>query len=155
LEARTGSDFYNQRFESTSIFWRRGDLSTTSSTPESTEAAPSILIADDDKDFREMVRQYAHHLGRTTWEASNGLEALWIVKHQRPDVVLLDLRMPRVDGFETLRHIRKFDPSIRLVIVTGDGSDETRHRVESLGLEFLFKPVTLETLETLFARRSV
>jgi hypothetical protein len=49
----------------------------------------------------------------------------------------------------------EFDPSIRLVIVTGDGSRETRERVESLGLEFLFKPVTLETLETLFARRSV
>ena len=123
--------------------------------PATATAAPSILIADDDHDFREMVSQYAHHLGRTTWEATNGLEALWIVKHERPDVVLLDLRMPRVDGFETLRHIRKFDPSIRLVIVTGDGSHETRHRVESLGLELLLKPVTLEALASLFAPRAV
>jgi CheY-like chemotaxis protein len=132
-------------------------MRTSSISPEPTvaTAAPSILVADDDQDFRDMVRQYAHHLGRTTWEASNGLEALWIVKHQRPDVVLLDLRMPRVDGFETLRHIRKFDPSIRLVIVTGDGSDETRRRVESLGLELLLKPVLLDALDALFVTQSV
>jgi CheY-like chemotaxis protein len=86
------------------------------------------------------------------WEATNGLEALWIVKHQRLELVLLDLRMPRVDGFETLRHIRRFDPSIRIIIVTGDVSDETRRRVEDLELELLSKPFTLEALDAMLDR---
>ncbi len=100
-----------------------------------------------------MLCDYARKRGYTTWEATNGLEALWIVKHQRPELVLLDLRMPRVDGFETLRHIRKFDPSIRVVIVTGDVSDETRQRVESLGLDLLVKPVTLDALDVVLGDR--
>jgi CheY-like chemotaxis protein len=129
-----------------------GEMRTTSVQTDSTTpaAVPSVLIADDDNDFREMVRQYADHLGRTTWEATNGVEALWIVKHQRPDLVLLDLTMPRVDGFETLRHIRKFDPSIRIIVITGDGSDDTRRRVEGLGLELRLKPVLLDELDAIF-----
>lgn len=113
----------------------------------------SVLVVEDDDPVRNMLCDHARDRGCTTWEAANGLEALWIVKHQRPDLVLLDLRMPRVDGFETLRHIRKFDPSIRVVIVTGDMSDETRHRVESLGLELLVKPVTLDALDAVLADR--
>lgn len=112
--------------------------------------ARAVLVVDDDKDFREMVCAYARHLGRATWEATNGLEALWIVKHERPGLVLLDLGMPRVDGFETFRHIRKFDPSIRIIVVTGDGSDDTRRRVESFGLELRLKPVLLDDLAAIF-----
>jgi two-component system response regulator (stage 0 sporulation protein F) len=110
----------------------------------------AVLVVDDDKDFRELLRDYAREQGQTIWEAANGLEALWIAKHQRPDLVFLDLRMPRLDGFETLRHMRKFDPRIHLVIVTGDTSDDTRRRVESLGVELLLKPVTIDALAVIF-----
>ena len=100
-----------------------------------------------------MIGDYARDRGYTAWEARNGLEALWIVKHHRPEIVLLDLRLPRLDGFETVRHICKFDPAIRIIIVTGDVSDETRHRVESLGLELLLKPFTLDALEAMLGSR--
>jgi CheY-like chemotaxis protein len=113
----------------------------------SASAIRSVLVVEDDDRVRNMLCDYARSHGCTTWEARNGLEALWIVKHERPALVLLDLRMPRVDGFETLRHIQRFDPSIRIVIVTGDVSDETRRRVESLGLELLLKPVMLDALD--------
>ncbi len=119
----------------------------------SPSAIRSVLVVEDDDRVRNMLCDHARNRGYTTWEASNGLEALWIVKHQRPELVLLDLRMPRVDGFETLRHIRKFDPSIRVVIVTGDVSDETRQRVESLGLDLLVKPVTLDALDAVLVDR--
>ena len=117
--------------------------------PAVNTAVPSLLIVDDDEDFRQLVSDYARHLGTATWTAKNGLEALWVVKHERPPLVLLDLRMPRLDGFGTIGHIQKFDPSIRIVVVTGDGADETRSRVEALGLKLLLKPVTLETLREL------
>lgn len=110
----------------------------------------SVLVVDDDPGMRNMLLDYARSRGCATWEATNGLEALWIVKHHRPHLVLLDLRMPRLDGFDTIRHIQKFDPTIRIVIITGDPSDDTRHRIEALGLELLLKPFTLDALGEMF-----
>ena len=58
--------------------------------------------------------------------------------------------MPRLDGFQTIRHIRKFEPSIRIVVITGDASDQTRDRVLSRGLELLLKPLDLAALDGVF-----
>jgi len=114
---------------------------------------PSVLVVEDNEALRHTILDYAASLGCEAWQASNGLEALWIVKHHRPTLVLLDLTMPRLDGFETIRHIRKFDPSIEIVVVTGDASETTRRRVEELGLELLVKPFQLTELDSLFAPR--
>jgi len=119
----------------------------------STSAIRSVLMVEDDDRLRKTLCDYAQNRGCTTWQAANGLEALWIVKHHRPELVLLDLFLPRLDGFETVRHIRKFDPAIRIVAVTGDRSDDTRRRVERLGLELVVKPLTLEILDALFVGR--
>src|SRR6266850_6848166 len=100
----------------------------------------SILVVDDNEKVRQVLVDYVSTIGSEPLEASNGLQALWIVKQQRPDLVLLDLSMPRLGGFEAVRHIQKFDPSIRIIVITGDLSDETRREVERLGLEMLEKP---------------
>jgi len=121
--------------------------------PRTTETLPSVLIADDDAAVRSTLLDYAQMRGYATWEAANGLEALWIVKHRRPHLVLLDLSMPRLGGFDTVRHIQKFDPSIRIVIVTGDPSEDTRRHVEALGLALLLKPFTLDALDVFFVDR--
>ena len=111
----------------------------------------SVLIVDDDEGVRQMIADYVKTAGREAWEASNGLEALWIVKHRRPGLVLLDLTMPRLDGYETIRHIHKFDPSIRIVVITGDITEATRQRVAGLGVDLLLKPIDLRSLNALFA----
>ena len=116
-------------------------------------ARRSVLVVEDNRELRQTILDYATTLGCQAWEAGNGLEALWIVKHHRPTVVLLDLTMPRLDGFETIRHIQRFDPSIRIVIITGDASEMTRHRVEGLGLELLVKPFNLRELDPLLEAR--
>jgi two-component system response regulator (stage 0 sporulation protein F) len=108
--------------------------------------ASSVLVVDDDENLRQTIADYVKAVGSQAWEAANGLEALWVVKHHRPGLVLLDLGMPRLDGFETIRHIKKFDSSIRIVVITGDVTDETRRRVEGLGVELLVKPLDLRTL---------
>lgn len=107
----------------------------------------SVLIVDDDENLRAVLRAYMEAAGLTAWEATNGLEALWIVKHHRPAVVLLDLTMPRLNGIETARHIRKFDPSIRIIILTGDHSEETRARIAALGYELILKPFRIDILD--------
>ena len=116
-------------------------------------ARRSVLVVEDNPDLRQTLLDYATSLNCEAWEAGNGLEALWIVKHHRPTLVLLDLTMPRLDGFETIRHIQKFDPSIRIVVITGDSSEATRSRVEGLGLELLVKPFQLHDLDPLFEPR--
>lgn len=106
---------------------------------------------DDDDALRGTIAEYVRGMGFTVWEAANGLEALWVTKHQRPSLVLVDLRMPRLDGFETIRHIRKFDPSIRIVVVTGDLSDATHERVAGLGIGLLSKPFDLSALDAVLS----
>lgn len=113
--------------------------------------ARSVLIVDDDDRVRQLIADYVTSEGNEAWEATNGLEALWVVKHQRPGIVLVDLSMPRLDGYETIRHIRKFDPSIRIVVITGDITEETHQRVASLGVELVLKPIDIRTLDALLA----
>jgi CheY-like chemotaxis protein len=113
----------------------------------------SVLVVEDNEPLRHTILDHAKSLGCEAWSASNGLEALWIVKHHRPALVLLDLTMPRLDGFETIRHIRKFDPAIEIVVVTGDASEATRRRVQDLGLELLIKPFDLRDLDALLEPR--
>ena len=110
----------------------------------------TVLIVDDNEDVRRLLVDYATMLESEVLEASNGLEALWIVKHRRPELVLLDLTMPRLGGYETIRHIRKFDPRIRIVVITGDATEQTRREVGRLGLELLIKPIDLRALDALF-----
>lgn len=116
-------------------------------------ARRSVLVVEDNRELRQTILDYAASMDCEAWEAGNGLEALWIVKHQRPTLVLLDLAMPRLDGFETIRHIQKFDPSIRIVVITGDASEATRSRVRGLGLDLLVKPFNLSALDPLFEPR--
>jgi CheY-like chemotaxis protein len=106
-----------------------------------------VLIVDDNAQVRQLLVDYAATIGREALEAENGLQALWIVKQQRPELVLLDLKMPRLGGYEAVRHIQKFDPGIRIVVITGDQSDETRREVERLGLELLEKPFDFHRLD--------
>lgn len=114
---------------------------------------PRVLIVDDNEDVRRMLVECVTTVIQSeVLQASNGLEALWIIKHHRPDVVLLDLTMPRLGGYETIPHIRKFDPSIRIVVITGDTSEETRREVDRLGLELLMKPFSVRALAALFGR---
>ena len=55
----------------------------------------SVLIVEDNEALRHTILDYAASLGCEAWQASNGLEALWIVKHHRPTLVLLDLTLPQ------------------------------------------------------------
>jgi CheY-like chemotaxis protein len=110
------------------------------------------LVADDDDEMRALLHDALDQHGHEVIEASNGLEALWAIKHKRPGLVLLDLAMPRLGGLEVLQFIREFDASITVIVVSGQVTEEVNARLGALGVPILAKPVDLDRLATLIAR---
>jgi DNA-binding NtrC family response regulator len=106
-----------------------------------------VLVVDDERDVRAAVTEYLALHGMEVLEATNGLEALLHVKRDRPDAVILDLRMPRLGGIEALRRIREFDAGIDVVVMTGDVDEAMQREALALGARaVLTKPVPLGDL---------
>jgi len=79
-----------------------------------------ILIVDDESDLLDMLTAYFLSSKYEVDTATNGVEALAAVSRQRPDVVLLDIHMPEMNGLEALKAIMKIDQSIAVIMVTGN-----------------------------------
>ncbi len=113
-------------------------------------ADKKILIVDDDDDLRELLALILKQEGFTTSEAPDGKEALAAVKDQRPDLIILDLMLPRYGGYEVLRELQKGETSsIPIFVVTGrykDLATANMIRNESNVVEFLEKPIDQESL---------
>ncbi|HEX3053819.1 MAG TPA: response regulator transcription factor [Aggregatilineaceae bacterium] len=88
--------------------------------------ARSILIADDDAQLRRTVRAYLEEAGYTVFVAGNGQDALFSMRHEHPDLILLDVMMPEMDGFEAARLIRK-ESAVPIIMLTArdDEADQT------------------------------
>jgi DNA-binding NtrC family response regulator len=81
--------------------------------------------------------------------ALSGEAALQSLENEVPDVMVLDLRMPGIDGLEVLKNVKQHYPEVEVVILTGHGSDKDREEAERLGaFDYLEKPVNIETLVT-------
>jgi DNA-binding NarL/FixJ family response regulator len=110
--------------------------------PQATlEAAVRLVIADDDPAFRRLLRTVLGSLANVqiVGEATNGIEAVTAAVEQRADVLLLDVDMPRLGGFGAAEVIASLSPETRLLLHSGQASDEQRERAASLGAEFLDK----------------
>jgi DNA-binding NarL/FixJ family response regulator/signal transduction histidine kinase len=103
-----------------------GPAPDAASAPEGTMARIRVLIADDHVVARQGIRRMleAHGDIVVVGEAADGQEAIEQVAHQKPDVVLLDLQMPRVDGTEALRRLRAQYPTLGVIILTTYAQDE-------------------------------
>ena len=106
-----------------------------------------VLVVDDALLLREVYAGFLEEHGFTVARAADGVEALFQVKRLRPAAVVLDLRMPRVNGLEILAEIKAVDPSIRVVVVTGVKGPGLREQALALGASaFLEKPINREIL---------
>jgi CheY-like chemotaxis protein len=119
-------------------------------------AAPScrILLADDNRDAAESLGMLLQLLGSDVHTVYDGPSALIAVESYRPDVVLLDIGMPGMDGYEVARRIREQPErqSIPLIALTGWGQEEDRRRARDAGFDHhLLKPVNLDALQGLLA----
>jgi len=107
-----------------------------------------ILIVDDEKPARDrlarMVREINTH--ELVGEAVNGLEALGLAQSLEPDIVLLDIRMPGMDGIEAARHIAKLDEPPAVIFTTAF-SDHALEAFETHAVDYLLKPVKQERLQ--------
>src|SRR2546428_13577463 len=81
-------------------------------------ARQRVLVVTDKPEVHQMVAEFLGGEGFEVIEAINGLEALWHVKGQRPDAVVLDLRTPRLGGLEALRRVLILDPGLKVVVMT-------------------------------------
>jgi two-component system nitrogen regulation response regulator NtrX len=106
---------------------------------------PSILIVDDEPYILQSLGGLLSDEGYEVLTASNGYEALKIIDAQSPDLVVLDIWMPGIDGIETLREIKKNHPFLPVVIITGHGNIETAVTAIKLGaFDMIEKPLSIE-----------
>ncbi|MCP4604187.1 MAG: response regulator [Proteobacteria bacterium] len=106
-----------------------------------------ILLVDDEKEFVQALseRLNVRNLGGAI--AYNGEEALSIIEADAPDVMILDLKMPGIDGIEVLRRIKKSHPKIEVIILTGHGSETEESLTRELGaFAYLQKPADIDVL---------
>ncbi len=110
---------------------------------------PSVLVVDDDRLFLRLVELNLEKLGITVKLAESGLEALRLALSERPDVILLDLMMPQMDGYEVLRRLKSSEETreIPIVMLTAKSSHDDRIRCEEIGIAgYITKPFRIEAL---------
>ncbi len=113
----------------------------------------TILIADDDRSHRLMLTTMMQEWGFGTREASDGREALDIVRSKPVDMILMDMRMPNMDGIEATKAICSYNPSIPIVIVTAYSSIPTAvEAVKSGAFDYVTKPIDFEALRVVMER---
>jgi CheY-like chemotaxis protein len=113
-----------------------------------------VLVVDDDPDAGDGMALLLETLGHVAVTARDGVEALAALLEGQPDIALVDIRLPGMDGYELAARIRALDPdqAIRLVALTGFADPEDRARALAAGFHVhLAKPVELERLEELLA----
>ena len=113
----------------------------------------SILIVDDDVSIRETLGDFFEMRGHRARLAPDGATARRLAEEDAPDVVLIDLRLPDIDGLTLQRILLEIDPELSLVLLTGHGDVPTAvHAMQMGAVDFLQKPVDLEALERAILR---
>ena len=123
-----------------------------------TSPAPVVLTIDDDQAVRDSLRNFLEDYGYTVLQAGDGQQGLEVFESARPDMVLVDLRMPRMDGLQVLSRVRELSPSTPVMVVSGVG--DIRDVVEALrrgAWDYLMKPIQdmnilLHSVETCLER---
>ena len=111
---------------------------------------PRIVAIDDEVDFIEMLRSYFEPRGYEIRVAIRGVNGFELIKEVRPDIVLMDLKMPGIDGDEVLTLLKKMDPAPKIIFVTAyDDGGKTKARLLKMGaFACLDKPIaSLKYLE--------
>jgi CheY-like chemotaxis protein len=109
-----------------------------------------VLIVDDDSDSRDALRELLRSWGHEAEVAADGCEGITLALEHRPDVVLLDIRLPDIDGHEVARRIRSdIGNDVHLVALTGSDEDE---KVDPFD-DYILKPADPDALRLLVERR--
>lgn len=108
----------------------------------------NIVIVDDEQSYRQLLTLVFESDGHSIRTASNGREALELIKAEPADVIITDVRMPDMDGIELLKSAREYQPDIGVVLMTAFASVETAREAFKLGADdFIQKPFDVEELK--------
>jgi len=131
VETKTGRDFHK------SDIYRKYDF-----------AMPSkVLLVDDEREFVQTLSERLIMRDMGSAVAYDGESALKLIKDDEPEVIIVDLKMPGIDGFDVLRKVKETRPQIEVIIVTGHGSEEDRQLCLDLGaFAYLQKPLDINAL---------
>jgi DNA-binding response OmpR family regulator len=112
---------------------------------------PRLLLVDDEREFVQTLSERLLMRDVGSAVAYDGETALSLIDEEEPEVMILDLKMPGIDGIEVLRKVKQNHPEIEVIILTGHGSEQDRSVCFGLGaFAYLQKPVDIEVLsETL------
>jgi CheY-like chemotaxis protein len=133
LETKVGKDYYQ------ADVYRRYDF----------ELPSKVLLVDDEREFVQTLSERLHMRDMGSAVAYDGESALAMIhEHEdEPEVMILDLKMPGIDGIEVLKRVKQSRPEIEVIILTGHGSDQDRKTCEGLGaFAYLQKPVDIDVL---------
>jgi CheY-like chemotaxis protein len=113
-----------------------------------TASSLDVLVVDDNLLSAQMMVDVLRHLGHRPRLASGGEEAIRLTMIEGPDLVLMDLRMPDVDGYEAARRIKTLMPDVIMIAISGAISPRDAAKARAAGFEVqLAKPVTPERLQ--------
>ena len=106
-----------------------------------------ILVVDDEQSILDLVSAYLRREGYEVYTALDGLSGLQTVRAFKPDLVVLDVMLPGMDGIEVLKEIKRRFPLVEVVMLTGHGTAETAVEGMKLGAyDYLLKPADFEEL---------
>lgn len=106
-----------------------------------------ILVIDDEQGIRDLLDTLLRRKGYDVVVAESGRKGLELFRRERPDVIVLDLKMPGMDGLTVLQEVRRVDPKQMVIILTGVGTPEAEQQVRALGVtEFVEKEFSLHLL---------
>jgi len=107
-----------------------------------------VIVVDDDEDSRDALSDILEFKGfEVVAKAIDGYDAVQKFSKHLPDVVLMDMMMPRYDGFYGLENIKNIDPNAKIIIITADQTEETRAKLKKMQHDLiLLKPINVENL---------
>jgi len=111
------------------------------------EMPPKILLVDDEKEFVHTLSERLQTRNLDSAVVYDGEEALAFIESEEPEVMVLDLKMPGIDGIEVLRRVKRTHPNVEVIILTGHGSDKEKQIAADLGAyAYLQKPIDIDLL---------
>jgi DNA-binding response OmpR family regulator len=106
-----------------------------------------LLLVDDEREFVETLADRLRMRDLEAAVALNGEEAISAVETEEPDVIVLDVKMPGLDGIEVLKRVKEAYPNVEVIILTGHGSEKDEVAARSLGaFDYMKKPADLDNL---------
>ncbi|MBN1652751.1 MAG: response regulator [Deltaproteobacteria bacterium] len=131
VETRVGPDFYQPDI------YRKFDF----------EAPSKVLLVDDEREFVQTLSERLLMRDVGSAVAYDGMQALSVIENDEPEVMILDLKMPGIDGIEVLRRVKAEHPRVEVIVLTGHGTAEDKKTCQELGaFAYLQKPVDIEVL---------